>query len=127
MSMSETQVGIAFVAAFTLGALLINDLGRRVNKVYGPISKENLAQGPIAVDLTEGEAKYICRCGQSSNFPYCDGSHKAYNASHGTNYSPMKVTQESAGKDKVYVCACGRSKNRSSTSSPFCDGSHRSK
>ena len=78
---------------------------------------------PIAVDLSDGGAKWICRCSRSAKFPYCDGAHKAYNAEHGTSITPMKVDKESTGKDTVYVCACGHAQGR--PENPFCDGTHR--
>ena len=55
----------------------------------------------------------LCACGESSNKPYCDGSH----ARTGSDKTPalFKAEQDS----KVAVCQCGRSGN-----APRCDGSH---
>lgn len=52
---------------------------------------------------------------------FCDGSHKAYNAAHGTSFVPQKVAvaAEEPARD-VWACMCGHSKSR-----PFCDGSHK--
>ena len=44
----------------------------------GPI----MVTGPVQIagqygeKETDGSAIYLCRCGQSKNKPYCDGSHK---------------------------------------------------
>ncbi len=44
----------------------------------GPI----LVNGPIQIvgqygeKETDGSPVYLCRCGQSKNKPYCDGTHK---------------------------------------------------
>ena len=38
------------------------------------------ATGPTRIDLAEHEGKpalYVCACGLSQRWPYCDGSHKA--------------------------------------------------
>ena len=107
---------------------------------------------PHKIDLTNGMARkpacmissyaagsaWICRCGQSSKFPYCDGTHKLVNASQGTNYSPIEVSQASTGKTEACalrmlcdccfifglladVCGCSWS-NARKTGQPFCDG-----
>ena len=67
---------------------------------------------PIAVNLKQGEKKYFCTCGRSSNQPFCDGSHK------GTGFTPKEFTPEKYGK--AYLCACKHTGN-----APFCDGTHK--
>lgn len=69
------------------------------------------SKAPMALDVTAG--KYFwCSCGESSNQPYCDGSHK------GTEFTPvMEVVEEDK---KVFWCGCKHSGN-----APFCDGSHK--
>lgn len=34
-------------------------------------------------ELSSGEELYLCRCGKSSNAPYCDGSHKSNKSAEG--------------------------------------------
>ncbi|GAM20510.1 hypothetical protein SAMD00019534_036850 [Acytostelium subglobosum LB1] len=81
------------------------------------IAPENYSlQGPIQVDVSEGD-KFICRCGQSKTYPFCDSTHKTYNQEKGTSFTPLKVVQEE-GKS-VWVCRCGHSQT-----APFCDGTH---
>jgi CDGSH-type Zn-finger protein len=43
------------------------------NEVKGPI--QLLDSKGVAFKLTE-DPIYLCRCGQSANKPFCDGSHK---------------------------------------------------
>ena len=66
---------------------------------------------PCVVDLEPGEY-YFCRCGHSSNQPFCDGQHK------GTAFTPLHF--EITAPEKVALCACKRTGN-----APRCDGSHR--
>lgn len=67
-------------------------------------------KGRYAVDLEPGDY-WWCACGQSSNQPFCDGSHKL------TAFSPVKFTI--AEKGRYYLCGCKYSGNK-----PFCDGTH---
>ena len=69
------------------------------------------AKEPIAVEVEAGEDYYWCSCGQSSNQPFCDGSHK------GSDFTPMKWSAEAS--ETKYFCACKQTDGQ-----PFCDGSH---
>lgn len=66
---------------------------------------------PYLMEMDEG-TYYWCACGQSSNQPFCDGSHK------GTAFTPLKVDINK--KKNVAWCGCKHSKNGA-----FCDGSHK--
>ena len=67
---------------------------------------------PAVVSLTEGEKYFFCSCGQSSNQPFCDGSHK------GGDFKPMAFTAEKTGD--AYLCQC-----KHSAKLPYCDGTHK--
>ncbi len=66
---------------------------------------------PIAIELTEGEEKYFCACGESKDQPFCDGSHRT------TSFKPLPFTPEKT--ETAYLCMCKQSKNL-----PYCDGTH---
>ena len=66
---------------------------------------------PAAVSLVVGTEYHWCACGQSSNQPFCDGSHV------GTEFSPTAFTADSDGE--AYLCVCKRTGN-----APYCDGTH---
>ncbi len=68
---------------------------------------------PIGVDVEAGKSYFWCSCGQSTNQPFCDGSHKD------TGFTPMKY--EAAESKKLFFCACKATKSQ-----PLCDGSHNS-
>ena len=72
----------------------------------------NIAQkAPYPVEVEAGKSYFWCSCGQSSNQPFCDGSHQ------GTSILPEKFTATES--KKVYFCGC-----KKTAKSPLCDGSH---
>jgi len=66
---------------------------------------------PVKVELKKGQEYYFCSCGQSTNQPFCDGSHK------GTTFTPNSFV---ADEESAYLCACKHTQNP-----PFCDGTHK--
>jgi len=70
------------------------------------------ADAPVAVELEAGKSYAWCTCGESTNQPYCDGSHK------GSEFTPQMFTPEES--KTYYLCACKQTKN-----TPYCDGSHK--
>ena len=69
------------------------------------------AKEPKAVDLVAGKSYAWCTCGDSTNQPFCDGSHK------GTDFTPLMFTAEET--KTAYLCQCKHTKNQ-----VFCDGTH---
>lgn len=66
---------------------------------------------PCLVTLKGGRSYLWCRCGRSTNQPFCDGSHR------GSGIEPLKVVP---GEDQeVLLCGCKRT-----ATAPFCDGTH---
>ena len=53
--------------------------------------------------LAPGEELYLCSCGASATYPLCDGSHRAYNAQHGTTFAPTKVVNATQEPSTVYL------------------------
>lgn len=67
---------------------------------------------PYGVDVEAGKSYFWCACGQSSNQPFCDGTHK------GSDFAPVKY--EATESKKVFFCGCKATANQ-----PLCDGSHK--
>ncbi|MEO1733525.1 MAG: CDGSH iron-sulfur domain-containing protein [Pseudomonadota bacterium] len=75
-------------------------------------STPRIAQkAPYPVEVTAGKTYFWCSCGQSSNQPFCDGSHK--------DTGMMPVKYEADADKRVFFCGC-----KASSKSPMCDGSH---
>ena len=68
---------------------------------------------PIRIELEAGKTYAWCSCGESTNQPFCDGSHK------GSSFSPTVFTAEQT--KMVSMCTCKHTGNPG-----FCDGSHKS-
>ena len=81
-----------------------------------PLAPKVLSSAKIT--LGPSEEKWMCNCGLSKNFPYCDGSHSSPANKTGLKPSPLKNTTDAA-KD-FYVCQCGHSGKF-----PLCDGTHK--
>ena len=67
--------------------------------------------GAYVVEVDEGKTYYWCQCGESSNQPFCDGSHQ------GSSFNPVPFTADQ--NKTVYLCGCKQTAKK-----PFCDGSH---
>lgn len=66
---------------------------------------------PVAIQLEAGSTYAWCSCGESTNQPFCDGSHKP------TPYTPKVFVADKS--QTVYLCMCKQTKNPA-----LCDGSH---
>ena len=117
-------------------------------QVDGPLKVEGDVEviGVDGASIRKAAQMWLCRCGQSANKPFCDGTHKKVSADYivkkpepGTPGPELRFTLRTNGPigcfgqvriagfdgsawegDQANLCRCGKSKNK-----PFCDGSHR--
>ena len=61
---------------------------------------------PVAKVVAAGESTWLCTCGASKSYPFCDGSHKALNVSNGTTFKPRQLKNETEEETTFYVCSC---------------------
>lgn len=75
--------------------------------------KGNIAgKAPMPVELEAGKTYAWCSCGNSSNQPFCDGSHA------GSEFTPHVFKAEET--KTAYMCTCKQTDNPG-----FCDGTHK--
>ncbi|MEM8846369.1 MAG: CDGSH iron-sulfur domain-containing protein [Bacteroidota bacterium] len=67
---------------------------------------------PIKVNLEKGKRYAWCTCSHSQDQPFCDGSHRAHNATPSMGFE-VEETKE------AWLCTCKKTGNP-----PYCDGSH---
>jgi CDGSH-type Zn-finger protein len=88
--MASIDVKSAFVGALVFAiptiAIVLFHKGKKSSSI---VNKANLSK-VTTISIEElTETKYLCRCWQSANYPYCDGSHKKYNEETGDSLGPL--------------------------------------
>ena len=48
----------------------------------------------MEIKLKAGKKYSICSCGFSRTLPYCDNTHREFNAKNETEYKSVKITSE---------------------------------
>ena len=57
------------------------------------------------IKLKAGKKYSICSCGLSGSLPFCDNTHREFNASNGVEYKSVKITSE---KDTIIELTSSR-------------------
>ena len=57
------------------------------------------------IKLKAGKKYSICSCGLSGILPFCDNTHREFNASNGVEYKSVKITSE---KDAIIELTSNR-------------------
>jgi len=94
---------------YWLSELIQNYLPNKTNKMDKPTIA---GKTPIAVQLEAGKTYAWCSCGNSTNQPFCNGSHK------GSSFVPKVFVAEET--KTAYMCNCKHTANPG-----FCDGAHK--
>tara|TARA_B100000427_G_C15110401_1_gene421266 strand:+ start:71 stop:292 length:222 start_codon:yes stop_codon:yes gene_type:complete len=66
---------------------------------------------PYLVTFEKDKNYAWCQCNESSNQPYCDGSH--------AKKDNQPIVFKAKQSKEAYLCGCKESKN-----APYCDGTH---
>ena len=53
------------------------------------------------IKLKAGKKYSICRCGLSGSLPFCDNTHREFNAANNMEYKSVKITPEADTKIEV--------------------------
>ena len=48
----------------------------------------------MEIKLKAGKKYSLCSCGLSKSLPFCDNTHREFNAENGTEYKSVKVTPD---------------------------------
>ena len=48
----------------------------------------------MEIILKAGKKYSICSCGISDSLPFCDNTHRQFNAENGTDYKSVKITPD---------------------------------
>lgn len=48
----------------------------------------------MEIKLKAGKKYSICSCGHSNSIPFCDNTHREFNAANGTDYKSVKITPD---------------------------------
>ena len=57
-------------------------------------------QSPVSIDVEEGQTYFLCSCGHSENYPFCDGAHRVM--CEGKKSVPYTATET-----KTIICENG--------------------
>ena len=55
----------------------------------------------MKIKLKAGKKYSICSCGLSGSLPYCDNTHREFNATNNMEYKSVKITPEVDTKIEV--------------------------